>query len=536
MASITSQRVGKYTYLYESVSHWDSVKKRPDNRKTLIGKIDLSTGEPVYTREHIDGLAAAGRPVEGMRVWARGGAAKGAAAPARVASCGAPFLLMRLAGAIGLRASLERRFPDRWAQMLAAAFYILCEGNVMMYLGDWFDETDVPFAEPMDDQQCSRLFASIAHGERMRFFREWVGGLSEREYIAYDVTSVSTASRGIDIAEWGYNRDGDGLPQVNLGMFYGAESRLPAYYCLYSGSITDKGHLQFMLDSASKLGVGRARFVLDRGFVTEGNLKHMGREGHTFVTALPQGLLESRRLIDGCRGGIRRAANRIGEFGAYGRAVDVELYGSRLRAHVYFDAEKQAMDERELYAHVERLEGELERLGGAKRATRRHTDYFVVEEGKAGGLKYRRDDAKIDERLGRAGFFILLTNDPALGSGEALGIYRGRDAIEKNFDQLKNGLDFRRLRTHANRTTDGKVFVGFLALALRSQMMKRLKESGALKGLTLEKALLELRKIKAVTYADSSRALMPLTKLQREVLEAMGASEAELRASLEAAG
>ena len=65
----------------------------------------------------------------------------------------------------------------------------------------------MPFAAPMDDQQCSRLSASIAHGERMAFFGGWVGGLSEQEYIAYDVTSVSTASRGIDIAEWGYNRD-----------------------------------------------------------------------------------------------------------------------------------------------------------------------------------------------------------------------------------------------------------------------------------------------------------------------------------------
>jgi len=539
MASITLQRVGKYTYLYESVSYWDSLKKRSDNHKTRIGKLDLLTGEPVYSQEYLDRLASAGRPVEGLGLWGKGKPATGVAAravePTRVASCGCAFTLMRLAEAIGLRAALEGALPGRSAQVLAAAFYMLCEGNVMMYLEDWFDETDVRFAGRMDDRQRGRLFASVTHDERMRFLREWAKARHEREHIAYDVTSVSTTSKGIDIAEWGYNRDGEDLPQVNLGMFYGAESQLPVYYSLYSGSITDKSHLPFMMESASKLGIGRVRFVLDRGFVTEGNLKHMGREGHLFITAFPQGLLEGRRLIDMCRGGIRRAANRIGEFGVYGQPVEVELYGSKLNAHVYFDAEKQALDERELYAHIERLEGELKKLGRAKRATRRHTDYFVVEEGNAGGLKFRQDGKKIDDRLGRAGFFVLLTNDLGLGSGEVLGIYRRRDAIEKNFDQLKNDLDFRRLRTHANKTTDGKVFVGFLALALRSAMMKRLKESRALKGLTLEKALLELKKIKSVAYGDSSRAVMPLTKLQRDILEAMGTSEVELRPLMEVA-
>jgi hypothetical protein len=535
MASITSQRVGKHTYLYESVSFWDPVKKRPDNRKTRIGKIDPATGEPAYAQEYIDRLAAAGRPVGGLRAW--GGARPAARpAPARVASCGAPFLAMRLAEETGLRAVLEGCFPDRWDGMLAAATYMLCEGNVMMYLEDWFDETDVPFAPRMDGRQCGRLFASITDGERMRFFKGWAGLLSEGEYIAYDVTSISTGSKGVDIAEWGYNRDGEALPQVNLGMFLGAESRMPVYYNLYGGSITDKSHLAYMMEGASRLGIRRVRFVLDRGFVSGDNLGYMEKEGHMFVTALPQGLLEARRLIDGCRGGIRKAANRIGRFGVYGRTARIEVCGARLNAHVYFDAEKQAMDERELYAHVERLGAELERMGRSKRATRRHTDYFVVEEGKAGALRFRQDAGKIDSRLDRAGFFALLTNDPGLGPEEALAIYRGRDAIEKNFDQFKNGLDFRRLRTHANRTTDGKVFVGFLALALRSCMLKRLKDGGGPGQVTLEKALLELRKIKRVTYEDSSAALMPLTKQQRGLLGAMGASEADLRAWLGTGG
>jgi len=92
------------------------------------------------------------------------------------------------------------------------------------------DETAISFTDRFDDQYCSKLFASIAYEERMRFFKEWVRYRSEREYIAYDITSISTYSKGTDLAEWGYNRDGENLAQVNMGMFYGAESRLPVFY------------------------------------------------------------------------------------------------------------------------------------------------------------------------------------------------------------------------------------------------------------------------------------------------------------------
>ena len=47
------------------------------------------------------------------------------------------------------------------------------------------------------------------------------------EFLAYDVTSISSYSKGIESLEWGYNRDKEKLPQLNLGMYYGESSGLP---------------------------------------------------------------------------------------------------------------------------------------------------------------------------------------------------------------------------------------------------------------------------------------------------------------------
>jgi hypothetical protein len=222
---------------------------------------------------------------------------------------------------------------------------MLCEGNVMMHIGDWFDETEAPFAERLDDQQCSRLFASVSYGERMRFFKEWVKLRTEQEYIAYDVTSLSTYAKGIDAAEWGYNRGNEALPQINLGMFYGAQSRLPVYYDIYSGSIADKSRLSFMMAGAQKLGIFNVRFVMDRGFVTENNLKYMKDKGYLVVSAFPGHWTEMKKIIDECKNAIRKSANRLSAFEVYAMPVDMDLYGFQMRAHVYFDPQKQALDE-----------------------------------------------------------------------------------------------------------------------------------------------------------------------------------------------
>lgn len=67
------------------------------------------------------------------------------------------------------------------------------------------------------------------------------------EYVAYDVTSISSYSKNISELEWGYNRDKERLPQINMGMYYGEESRLPLYYRIYPGS-TEITHKKLILE------------------------------------------------------------------------------------------------------------------------------------------------------------------------------------------------------------------------------------------------------------------------------------------------
>jgi transposase len=495
-------------YAYYTTRAYRNKHGKPTSEQVAVGKKDSITGGLFPNRRYYE-------------IFHEKQTMKNTGAPQKVRSCGNAAAMTEIARQIELYAVLKKCFPSKWDQILASAFYIICESNVMMYIDDWFDNTKVGITERMDDQDCSKLFASITEKERTSFFAEWVKCLRESEYIAYDVSSVSSYSANIEIAEWGYNRDQDNLPQMNLGLYYGITSQVPIYYNLYSGSIPDKTYLDFMMTGAQDLGIRNVCFIMDRGFVTEDNFRCILEKQFSFITALPGQRVDALRLIDENKTEIRKSVNRIGEYEVYGIKRPIDLGGSSLYAHIYYDSDKQAFDEKELYSHIGKLHSELEKISRSKRAAKKYRDYFLIEEKASGLMDFELDTSKVDKRLERAGFFILLSSKPDLGSDEVLKIYRGRDVIEKNFEQFKNRLDFKRMRTHWSKTTEGKMFVGFIALILRSCMLRRLKSDSQTKHLTFEKVLIELRKIKSVTMSDASEVLIPLTKLQKTILSAL---------------
>jgi transposase len=497
-------------YVYYTLRAYRNKNGKPTSEEIAIGKKNIETGELIPNSRYYE-IFPNIKPIEPFID----------ADLKSIKNCGITTTLMEISEQTGLLKILKECFLSKWDKILASAFYILCEGNVMMYIEDWFDETKVDFTERIDDSDCSKLFASITEQDMSHFFAEWIKYRSEKEYIAYDVSSISTYSNNIDIAEWGYNRDGESLPQINIGMYYGLSSRMPVYYNLYNGSIPDKTYLEFTMANTKALGISAVCFVIDRGFATEDNFIYMHENQFSFITSLSGHRLEALKLIDENKGNIRKIANWIEEYEVYGVRIPVDMYGITLNAHIYYDPEKQAYDEKELYGRIKRLQAELEKMNHTKLTTKKYSDYFIIDENQKNILTFKLNTEKVDENLGRSGFFILLSSKLELSSGEVLKIYRNRDIIEKHFDQLKNRLDFKRIRTHWNKTTEGKVFVGFVALILRSYMLGVIKNDSQTKHLTFDKILIELKKIKLVTLNDLNIKLTPLTKLQKTILSVL---------------
>ena len=93
--------------------------------------------------------------------------------------------------------------------------------------------------------------------------------------------------------------------------------------------------------------------------------------------------------------------------------------------------------------------------------------------------------------------------------------------IEKAFDQLKNGLDYRRMRTHHVQTTEGKIFVAFISLIVRCTMLQLIKADPAINKLTLKQILSQLERIQELHAQNNKTQLLTLTKKQKEILKAL---------------
>ncbi|MCL2631995.1 MAG: transposase [Coriobacteriia bacterium] len=452
-------------------------------------------------------------------------------APASVVALGTSAVLLLLARRLGVSALLHEVFGKRGACALTAAAYMADQGCVMAHIGDWCDESFISGGARLDSKGASDLFESISFDERMRFFSAWIPIVTEDDHIAYDVTSLSTYSGGIEDAEWGLSRDGDDLTQINLGMFLGSKKRLPVYYATYQGSVLDKTHLPVMMGSASALGISRVRFVFDRGFVTSTNLDYVSKKHISFITALPSSLKAFKALPgDKEVSAIHSSRNAI-EGGLYAMAFDQTVLGQDLAVHLFYSPAKRALEEDGTYARIERLETELSKLVAAKGLPRKYSDLFTIESTGSTVASFVRDYDRIDARLAACGYFALATNDKTLSSKEVLDAYRGKDVIEKAFSGMKNQLDLKRLRTHSGATTDGKLFCGFIALILHMAIREALAQSTETRDKTVGSALRELKKLKRVTYPDGSVHHTVITKSQRLVLEALDITAEELLAA-----
>lgn len=505
------------TYIYHIIRNYRNDKGQPTNDRISIGKLDEESGMLLPNRNYFEIYAPDDAQTKPPEIES-------------IKSCGVTFTVDGLLKELGLIDVMQKKFPKHVNQIIALAEYMLCEGNVMSYYEDWCDEVYPYGGVKLSSSDISRVFQAIDYKSRMAFFRIWIYARNPGEYISYDVTSFSSYAKGIEALEWGYNRDKESLPQLNLAMYYGQESMLPLYYCVYPGSVPDKTHLEYMLRDNTMIGCRQGiKYVLDRGFFTTDNLQLMNEAGARFIISVPNSSLFAKDLIDKYRNQIvNHSECKLGKDLPYAKEVIREDFGMRVKAHVYYNPAKAATEEEILFGEIERRESALKEMSEPPARNLHYDRYFKINRSKEGSVGFIRDTEKINTIISRLGFFIIIETDFKMSSLEVLTTYRQRDVVEKSFDDLKNELDMKRLHCHSDETLEGKMFVAFFALILRSCLQNKLRNYMSETNLTFSSVLKELRKIKYVYTNEGKRLLSPITKKQRDILTACGLTSASV--------
>jgi hypothetical protein len=520
MASVTRQNIANYTYLYESHSFRDQ-RGRPRNRKIKIGKLDPKTGKARYTEEYLDRMMKAGTPLpispadplDGLEEKIRN-------ALNSLRDYGLFYFLKYCVEKTGLLEILKESFPRHWGELCMTSFYLIAQEKPLMYLEDWIGSTESFPVGNMNSQRISELLSAFGQRERNGFYTRWATQNSSKEYLALDITSISSYSDLIPDCEMGYNRDGENLPQINLCLLFGEERQLPVYQSLYSGSLMDSATFKTTIGEMKAVSGGKKLIlVMDKGFYSEKNIKTLLREepSDEFFIAVPFTVSYARELVEKERVGIDRAANIVKTSSSPLRGVNrtVTVAGHPLTAHILYNPERHTRERNELFAHVAGLKEAVETKQAIPTALRADVEKYL--EVKGGDPVDIREDV-LDHELARAGWVVIIGNGE-LSVQQAHDIYRKKDVVEKAFMKYKNSLGMGRLRVHDDERVKNKALIAFISLILVSYMHKTMKEKELYRRMTMNRLLLTMAKLKIVAI-EGRHILRPITKEQKEIFSA----------------
>jgi len=520
MSSIIKSKSGNNVYLYESESYREGGKVK--NRRRIIGKVDPISGQHVFKPEYIEekGIHTLGDTVQETKLYTVNDVKQSI-----TKEYGAFYLLNEIAEQIGLTDALASVMPTAWKEVLNLAFYVVVSGEPASYCEDWLYKSECHPCKKLSSQRISELLVTLSQSDRLDFFERWGEFRCENEYIALDITSVSTYSELINDAEWGYNRDKEKLPQINICMLLGEKSRLPILQVIYSGSLKDVSTLKNTLQIASNLNFENMSVVMDKGFASTKNINAMLSQisAIRFLIALPFSMAFAKNQVDSETQNIDCVDNAIVVGSDVLRGiVKRRSWNSEhdVYVHIYFNPDTSLQARNKLYAKVHGLVDQMKQEPAKYFNNSDVKKYLIVRKSDKNDIDYTiniQHDVIANE-LAYAGWLVLISNHED-NAEDAIHLYRDKDVVEKGFLRLKNCLDMARLRVHSDNAMQNKVFIGFVALIIMAHIHNIMTENRLYRYWSVKKMIKILERLK-VHYIKNDRIVSPLTKDQKTIFKA----------------
>lgn len=505
LIDIHDKRVG-ITYVYEDEPYWDKEKQQGRHKRKLVGKRDPITKELI--------------PTNGQKKRMRDLEAISQLAVTRK-RYGATYLLNAIAKSSGLKADLAAIFPNDYRQILALAYYlVLSPTNAMHQFPLWAEEHETFQPKDLTSQRITEIFRLVKEDEKQRFFSAQIARHTKEEFWIYDTTSISSYSQALNHVEYGHNKEQNGLPQINLGLVYGKNSRLPVMYRHLTGNVPDSKTVSWLLALFDQFPKESIQLVMDRGFYTQENVLNLCKENIEFVIGAKKSVNYIKEVIDQSRETIETVAhyNPASELFMVSGSVGKEFKAGKsshypVIAHVYYHPEQAMISRRDFMKKIHETWQALNTKQVSLADVTQYKKCYTYNKDKK---TYEIHQEAVDECMKNKGYFVLLTNT-RLSSEEVLRIYREKDEVEKAFNNLKDRLNMRRVRVSSDSSLEGKLFVQYIALILNAHLRQRLSKNHPEGKVTLEEALVRLDRIERFIHPEYGQTVGEILKKQEDL-------------------
>ena len=267
---------------------------------------------------------------------------------------------------------LQTLLPEDVAHtVIALAINRIVSPVSMDNLKTWYDRTylsQVYGSLSLSSQSLSNLLKKLGEsGINVDFSSRFIKNLEleRREALIYDITSLSSSSKLIDILEYGYNCDGLDLPQLNLFLIAHKTLGIPMFYDVYPGSIVDVSTLHNTVEKLRSLGIVEVSLIMDRGFFSDVNLADLTDSGYDFIMPASFSNKRIKSLVLEMKKDIERGKN-LSKFNGqviFVKSALVDIGEYRYQSYVYYDPQRESGERVRLY---DRLHSIAERLGNRK--------------------------------------------------------------------------------------------------------------------------------------------------------------------------
>ncbi|MCF7942571.1 MAG: transposase [Spirochaetia bacterium] len=539
MAGVSLQKSGSYTYVRRTVSR--RIGKKVNTEGTIIGKVDL-VSKRICIKEgydqdtdvlrflstmHEKGFSASFAGQESS------GYTQDDVASATVLKIGSMSVMKAAAELSGLEEAVRHAFIGMQADhILSLASFLAVTGDPLMYCKSYLSGQEISFthAEGLDSRRISSLLKTLDIAQCDAFFQQWASHVAEQEFLALDITSVSTWSTLMGMAGWGYNRDGEHLAQTNLCLICGVNSKLPVMIEPYEGELKDVSTLENMLLLLPDHLRRRCTVVTDKGFASIANINAMmGRLGTGFLTALPFTMKFTDQMIERAKqDGIM---GRTNTYKVKGDAVSMMTYEQivwpyaeeKLNTFVYRNPKVAADAETELAVKLTELQGRIDEDPMTARTDPEVRKYFTSRKkygGKEGEYVFTLNQKKVHQAVGHAGWLVCVSNTIQTAM-KAIEIYRDKDVVEEGHKVFKRQLGFRRFRVHSDDAARGLVVIAFIALVLRMWLNRKMNEADLYTSYTMRE-MFEILDTQMIHHIKGDRIVSPPTKPQKDIYKALG--------------
>ncbi len=525
---ITQKRKGNSVYIsYEIGRKYDPAKQYNVPDRVIIGKQNQSDKKQMEPNENfLKYFPEVDLPEERY--------------DSNRSSClriGAYIIIQQMMKETGIPELLSEYFNDRDLGLFLdlITYTLICENNAGQYYPDYAYNHPL-FTEGMriySDATVSDFFGRVTDDQSIGFLNEWNAKRDHREkiYISYDSTNKNIQAGDVEIAEFGNAKVDTGKPIFNYSIAYDTHNREPLFYEKYPGSINDVSQLQIMLDKAMGYRYRKIGFILDRGYFSKANLDYMDHCGYDYVvmvkgmsTLVNELILENKGKFEDKR------ACSIRRHKVYGTTVKRKLFLTDEKEryfHIFHSSGKETKERENVEKAVENCAYFLEKKKGSVYEVPNYLQYyFEPEYSKDGYFLMAREKRDVIEReLRLCGYFVIITSQK-MTAGEAIDLYRSRDASEKLFRGDKSYLGNKSIRVYSDESVSAKIFIEFVALIIRNRIYTKLRDEVERLGkdpnfMTVPAAIKELEKIEIIRGLDLVYRLdHAVTATQKTILSA----------------